>query len=196
MTVGKLKAPETGAKLASDIPLIAPIYSHDGPGTPLPLAEDQVTLETMGDTYVGNGQACLETAPDERLKVTWVADTAASAGWWRVDDRDDLVMRFGPRGKPINMLVTRSTYTSEGAVTLDMIPKSGAPSQYRDRRVKLAQLVVHILNFPLFIGPDDILHNEAAGGSRRLGRVVFARSLRHISEPTTQKVIAYAGGCV
>ncbi|WP_417584421.1 hypothetical protein [Pelagibacterium sp.] len=192
MTAGTLKAAEMGTKLARDLPLIAPIFSHDGPGTSIHLAEGQVTLETKGKTYTGKGQARLETAPDERLKVTWVADTAASADWWRVDDRDDLIMRFGPRGKPINMLVTRTAYTSEGAVTLDMIPKSGAPSQFRDRRVKLAQLVVHILNFPLFIGPDDILHNEAVGGSRRLGRVVFANadwSVEMQELPTAKKTV-------
>jgi hypothetical protein len=72
------------------------------------------------------------------------------------------------------MLCTRSTLTSEGSVSLDLVVRSGRLSSFRDRRVHLASVVVHILNFPRVIGPADFIHVDASGSSSRLGRILLS----------------------
>lgn len=164
-------------RLAEDVALIEPLFWVPKPGGSIELARDVISLEAGDFKAEGEGIARLATAPDNQVVITAMlrTDTMAWLRWG--DDRRDFLLRFGPTGRPAKVFCTRSSTTDAGNVSLDLILQTGAVSRFRDARIRLVSVLVHVMNFPHFFGRSDFQHIDGNGGRTRLGRILMTDSV-------------------
>jgi hypothetical protein len=71
------------------------------------------------------------------------------------------------------MLIRKTTYSSSGQVSIELICAYGPFTMCASRRVRLASLTLHLFNFPNFLARDDFILEVGNGAERRIGRILL-----------------------
>lgn len=158
--------------------LIEPFYTTNRPNSPVLLGKATFRIACEGHQFDCPGEASLQLQP--RLRLLLSADMAGEpASALRLATASGPIMlQYGPRAQPVNVLmvnVTSENGPQGSAHKATFVPNPASLTICDDRRIRLAAVTFHVMNFPTFLSQDkggtDLRYDARSGQSRRLGRV-------------------------
>lgn len=152
---------------------IRPRYVSQKANTPIILGTAPVEITAGNARLIGDGTAYLQLVPRDRVIVK--ARFREFSGPLPLG-LEPLTMRFGEKGRPTRVLSVQ-TSSSNNNMEMDLLSTQGPFALCRDRRVRLREIIFHVLNFPDFLsigeGSTDFNY-QSNGVGRRLGRVLLS----------------------
>lgn len=160
--------------------LIEPLYTTIQPNTPVHLGKAGFRITCDGHQIDCPGEAVLQLQPRLRLVLSADLSGGPATALRSLAASGPIMLQYGSRSQAVNVLLVNLTSQSgpEGLThNATFIPNPSRLTLCHDRRIRLAAVTFHVMNFPAFLsrgkGGADLQCDPHSGGSSLLGRVIL-----------------------